>query len=103
MAHLKKLVFDFRETMPIVEALGNKQLKVEHWHDIKTILNIPDFPLEEMQFTLSTLIEFKVADFQEDIINISTTATQENNLRLGLDEIMQTWDKAAFKTAPHTK
>ena len=45
--HLKKLVFDFRETMPIVEALGNKNLKVEHWEDIKTILNIPDFPLEE--------------------------------------------------------
>lgn len=47
VAMLKKLVFDFRETMPIVEALGNKNLKPEHWDEIKTILNIPDFPLEE--------------------------------------------------------
>lgn len=39
--------------MPIVEALGNPKLKVEHWEDIKTILNIPDFPLEEKQFKLS--------------------------------------------------
>jgi dynein heavy chain, axonemal len=46
VVRLKKLVFDFRETMPIVEALGNKNLKNEHWEEIKTILNIPDFPLE---------------------------------------------------------
>ena len=43
---LKKLVFDFRETMPIVEALGNKYLKAEHWEEIKTILGIPEYPLE---------------------------------------------------------
>jgi dynein heavy chain len=45
---LKKLVFDFRETIPIVEALGNKNLKVEHWTDIKNILNLPsEYPMEE--------------------------------------------------------
>ena len=43
---LKKLVFDFRDTMPIVEALGNKFLQVMHWDEIKNILGIPDFPLE---------------------------------------------------------
>lgn len=31
--------------MPIVEALGNKNLKNEHWEEIKTILDIPDYPL----------------------------------------------------------
>lgn len=39
VTELKTLVFDFRETMPIVEALGNKNLKNEHWEEIKTILN----------------------------------------------------------------
>jgi dynein heavy chain len=38
--YLKKLVFDFKETMPIVEALGNKNLNREHWEEIKNILNI---------------------------------------------------------------
>lgn len=52
VVRLKKLVFDFRETMPIVEALGNKNLKAEHWEDIKRILNIPDFRLEDLQFNL---------------------------------------------------
>lgn len=39
--------------MPIVEALGNKNLKSDHWRDIKTVLNIPDsFPLEDRSFNL---------------------------------------------------
>lgn len=48
--------------MPIVEALGNKNLKVEHWTDIKTILNLPsEYPMEERQFNLGELIGFNVA------------------------------------------
>jgi hypothetical protein len=79
---LKQLVFDFRETMPIVEALGNRYLeKTVHWPMIKTILGT-DYPLEDLLFNLGELIELKVADFQEDIINISVTATQEYNLKV---------------------
>ena len=33
---LRKLVFDFRDTMPIVIALRNKNLKDYHWQDIET-------------------------------------------------------------------
>ena len=36
--HLKKLVFEFKETMPIVEALGNKHLQEIHWAEIKSKL-----------------------------------------------------------------
>jgi hypothetical protein len=76
------MVFDFRETMPIVEALGNKNLKVEHWTDIKNILGLPaDYLLEERKFNLGELISFDVAQYQEEIIHISVTATQEFNLR----------------------
>ncbi len=68
--------------MPIVEALGNKNLKIEHWTEIKEILGLaPEYPMEERQFNLGELIGFNVAQFQEEIINISVTATQEFNLR----------------------
>lgn len=62
--------------MPIVEALGNKNLKVEHWHDIKLILNLDlNYPLELREFNLGELIGFNVALHQEEIINVSVTAT----------------------------
>ena len=63
VAKLKKLVFEFKEAMPIVEALGNINLNKEHWDEIKSILNIPDFPLEEKYFTLGNLIEFEAANY----------------------------------------
>ena len=71
--------------MPIVEALGNKNLRAEHWEEIKEILGIPEFPLEQKQFNLGQLIDFHVADHQEDIINVSVTASQEFNLRQQLE------------------
>jgi dynein heavy chain len=58
---LKKLVFDFKETMPIVEALGNKNLKDEHWNEIKVIINT-EYELEKKEFKLGKLIEFNVSD-----------------------------------------
>lgn len=62
VARLKQLVFDFRETMPIVEALGNQNLQKEHWFEIKKVIQVPDdFPLEERTFTLGQLINFNVA------------------------------------------
>ena len=62
VARLKQLVFDFRETMPIVEALGNRHLRVEHWQEIKALLRT-DYPLEERSFSLGELIAFNVAAY----------------------------------------
>jgi hypothetical protein len=74
--------------MPIVEALGNRNLRAEHWHDIRTILSAaPEFPLEERAFTLGELIDLNVATYQEDIVSVSVTATQEFNLRNQLEEV----------------
>ena len=62
--------------MPIVEALGNQNLKIEHWNDIKEILALPaEVKLEEKQFNLGELIGYNVAMYQEEIIHISVTAT----------------------------
>lgn len=48
--------------MPIVEALGNCNLKIEHWNDIKEILALPaEVRLEEKQFNLGELIGYNVA------------------------------------------
>jgi len=65
--YLKKLVFEFKETMPIVEALGNNKLKEVHWDEIKEILNIKDFPLEAKQFSLGQLVDFNVHVHADEI------------------------------------
>jgi len=84
---LKKLVFDFKETMPIVEALGNKYLNPVHWEEIKAILGTPSFPLEAKQFSLGELVGLNVAKYADEIVNVSVTATQEFNLQAQLDQL----------------
>lgn len=62
---LSSQVRNFKSTMPIVTALGNKKLEVQHWDEIKEVMNMKgedDFALEEKQFTLGELIKFNIGD-----------------------------------------
>lgn len=93
---LKKLVNEFKQTMPIVRALGNRNLLEVHWDEIKALLNMTDFPLEERNFTLKELMEFKVSGMQEEVENISITATQEHKLTNAIDRITEVWQKTEF-------
>ena len=87
--------------MPIVEAFGNRNLQEVHWNEIKALLKIEDFPLEERQFQLKQLIEFNVASKQEEIVHISVTATQEHNLRRQVDEIEHALKTTEFEVIRH--
>jgi len=60
--------------MPIVEALGNRNLKAEHWNEIKAELKT-DFLLEERKFNLGKLVDMEVFSKQDEIVHISVTAT----------------------------
>ena len=101
VAHLKKLVFDFKETMPIVRALGCAYLTPIHWVEIKELLAMQDFSLEEKQWTLGELMGFNVADKQEEVEHIATTATHEYKLNATVEEINEVWAKTEFSVIPH--
>ena len=57
---LKSLVFTFKEAMPVVVALRNKDLKENHWREIKKIIN-QDFVINE-EFTLKNLLDMGVTE-----------------------------------------
>ena len=80
---------DFQTTMPIVKALGNRLLEDYHWAEIKELLGADEleYDLEEKQFTLGELIKLEVGEKQDEVVDISTTATQESKLRESLTEI----------------
>jgi len=94
-------VFEFKETMPIVEALGNPHLTEVHWSEIKAKLGIEDFPLEDKQFSLGELVQLNVAEHCDEVVNISVTATQENLLRGQLDTLTMTWKTTDFELAQY--
>ena len=60
--------------MPIVTALGNQHLLSVHWDEIKELLGMEGFALEERKWTLGELLSFDVTGKQEGVVHIATTA-----------------------------
>jgi len=52
--------------------------------------------VEEEDFTLKSLIDLDVIQFQEEICAISVQATQEDNLRRQLKDLEEPWDRLNF-------
>jgi len=88
---LKRVVYDFRDTMPIVTALRSEYLKTDHWDEIKNNILKQDFDINDDEFTLSKLISMNVAEHQEELLNVATTATQEHMLEQQINEVEQFW------------
>ena len=70
---LKQRVYQYKETMPVVQALRNSFLKDHHWIELDrivgTTLNIND------DFTLQHLLDMKVNLVQNEILEVSIQAT----------------------------
>ena len=97
---LKILVDTFRGTMPVVVALRNNDLEESHMQEIKDLLQ-NEFDIYDENFTLNSLIEMNVVQFQEEIEMISTQASQEASLRRQLTNLDEQWKKIDLITKPY--
>ena len=67
--------------MPIVEACRNKNLTVAHWESINELIPNGKIDIDEEGFTLQSLIDLEVNQYQDDIVAISRRATGEAKLK----------------------
>ena len=92
---LKILVNQFKDAMPIVTALRNDKLEEHHWAQIKALIK-KDIDVSQSDFSLKSLIDMDVNQYQEDIVVISTQATQEANLKIQIGELEAIWKTTQF-------
>ncbi|KAL4470156.1 hypothetical protein ABPG72_009081 [Tetrahymena utriculariae] len=90
--HLMNMVWKYKDTMPVVTALRSEYLTEDHWRDIKAILK-SDFSIEDADFTLKKLLALQVDKHQEDIMEISVRAAQEESLRQQIDQVEKRWEE----------
>ncbi|KAM8945402.1 dynein axonemal heavy chain 14 [Pelodytes ibericus] len=96
---LRQSLLDFKQSLPIVVALKNPCLQNRHWD---TIYNtIGRMITREKHFTLGKLLELKMAQHKDKIIDTSTTATNEATLEGMLNKIISLWNKTDFKLSVH--
>lgn len=88
---LKYLVDTFKEAMPIVEACRNKNLTLAHWEAINDLIPNGKIDVDDESFTLQSLIDLDVNQYQDDIVAISRRATGEAKLKADLAKLDQEW------------
>ena len=96
---LRDIVYDFKDTMPVVIALRNKYLKEHHWKEIKEKIG-QDFEIDD-SFTLNDLMAMNVVKCMKEIQEISVQATQEAILEKQFEEIYQNWIALNFTVVPY--
>ena len=99
---LKGAVEKFKEAMPIVKALGNDKLQPKHWDEIKDTCK-KDFDVTDENFTLKSLIELDIGEFQEDIVGISLAATMEHKLATEMKKLETEWAEQEYDVRPDPK
>lgn len=87
---VKTLVYEFKDTIPVVTALRNPALTQAHWRQIKEMIGY-DFDISEPDFTLQSLIDLDVQVHQARIQELSTQATQEEMLEQEFGKIKKKW------------
>ena len=91
---LRIRIDDFKNTIPVVFALRNKNLKPHHLEEILKIIG-KEFVIDD-EFTLNKLMEMEVHKKVEEIQEISTQATQEAILENNFEEVELKWKKTEF-------
>ena len=98
---LKELVETFKEAMPIVKACRAEELLPEHWEAINDLIPNGKIDIEREDFTLLSLIELEVNEYQDDIVAISRRAIGEAKLKIDLAKLQELWKTQVLTVKPY--
>ncbi|XP_014395404.1 PREDICTED: dynein heavy chain 14, axonemal [Myotis brandtii] len=93
VTYLKQSVTSFKQELPIIIALGNPCLKPRHWEAFQEIIG-KSITLDR-NCTIESLLVLKMCQYENEINEISTSATHEAALEKLLFKIIDLW-----KTTP---
>ncbi|XP_066451266.1 dynein axonemal heavy chain 14 isoform X2 [Eleutherodactylus coqui] len=96
---LKRSITDFKQSLPIVVALRNPCLQARHWDIIH--FTIGRMITKDKNFTLGNLLELRIFQHKDKIIDVSTTATNEATLEGMLNKVIGLWSKTNFRLTVH--
>ncbi|XP_025080372.1 dynein heavy chain 2, axonemal-like isoform X3 [Pomacea canaliculata] len=100
-------VDQFRRTVPLITDLKNKAMRLRHWDEIMGLLDI-EFDPNSDEFTLEFIVQHGFDKFANVIGDISSAATKELQIEVGLANISSVWltneyDMMPYKDRGHYK
>jgi dynein heavy chain len=85
--------------MPLISALGNKDLRPRHWKQIFEALNPTYQPGK--QFTFQELVERGVLEKKDLVEDVSGRASGEAQIEAQLEAIKKKWSELVFEVFPY--
>ncbi|XP_073755948.1 dynein axonemal heavy chain 14 isoform X3 [Callorhinus ursinus] len=99
VAHLKQSVMEFKQEVPIITALGNPHLKPRHWAALQEVIG-KSVSLDK-DCTVENLLALKMFQYENEINEISTSATNEAALEKMLFKIIDQWNTTPLHLVVH--
>ncbi|XP_070624136.1 dynein axonemal heavy chain 14 isoform X2 [Bos indicus] len=99
VTHLKQSVIDFKQELPIIIALGNPCLKPRHWEALQEIIG-KSVSLDK-NCTVENLLALKMFQYENEINEISTSATSEAALEKMLYKVIDLWNTTPLHLVLH--
>eukprot|EP00891_Asterochloris_glomerata_P001497 jgi/Astpho2/1497/e_gw1.00026.129.1_t len=96
---LQEQVATWRAMLPVAAALRNPQLQERHWQKVAAVLGDGLQPTEP-GFTVQTLLERQLVTVKEDLVAVSTEASQEAGLEGMLHRVQAKWEGVEFVVKP---
>jgi len=90
----KDKVDDYKNLLPVINALLNKSMKTRHWDKVQELIGAPID--RDNNFTLQKILDMEAPDYAEEIAAISTEATQESALEELLHKVSTKWGDVSF-------
>uniref|UniRef100_G1MBG8 Dynein axonemal heavy chain 14 n=1 Tax=Ailuropoda melanoleuca TaxID=9646 RepID=G1MBG8_AILME len=99
VTHLKQSVTEFKQELPIIMALGNPCLKPRHWEALQEIIG-RSVSLDK-NCTVENLLAHKMFQYENEINEISTSATNEAALEKMLFKVIDQWNTTPLRLVVH--
>ncbi|PNJ39368.1 DNAH14 isoform 1 [Pongo abelii] len=99
VTHLKQVVTEFKQELPIIIALGNPCLKPRHWETLQEIIG-KSVPLDK-NCKVENLLALKMFQYENEINDMSTSATNEAALEKMLFKIIDFWNTTPLHLVLH--
>jgi dynein heavy chain len=97
---LKERINQTKRTIPLLLDLGNPALRDRHWNEVMDLVG-KTFSHNGNSFTLDTIFELGLDQYTETISSISTAATKELSIEVGLNKIAASWEELELDIIPY--
>ena len=95
---LKREIEDFQHILPLLMELSKKSIQPRHWQQVNDITG-KDLQVEREDFKLQSLIDAKLNEFKDDIIDITESADKQQIIEEKIADITAQWNTMSFEFA----